>query len=1091
MNTKLYSPLKRMLLLGVFLLSTFLTFAQDRRVTGKVAGSDGQGVPGVSVLLKGTQTGTSTDANGAFAINLKSGKDVLSFSGIGYRSVEVKVGTQTTVNVSMNEDVSALDEVIVTGYSSTNKKESTAAISTVKSKDLLVNPSGNIEQQLQGRVAGVTLITNGQPGTNSIIRVRGFGAFGGNEPLYIVDGVPVGSTDFLSPDDVESTSVLKDAAAASIYGARAANGVIVYVTKKGAKKARKMEVTYNGMFGVTDPNLAGAPKNLTPQEQADWTKIAQLNNISQNGIEKGTPAYLNNLKHPQYGNGEKATIPDYLYANGQSGVYGTVDLAAAKAAFDKDPANSFLIRPNLAGTNWYQAITRSAPLMRHSLGFSGGTENGRYYFGLSAQEQAGILITNSFKRYTFRANSEFDLGKRVRIGENLQFTYRSVLGQAGGNNGLGIAGDESQILAAYRMPTIIPIRDEFGSYASTKAGGFNNPRNPVRSLELNNTNDRNFNGNAFGNIYVEFDPIANLTLRSSIGGQFNTYYYKNYNYRYLGDSEPEASNSFSEGSGYTFAWTLTNTATYKNKFGKHGITAQVGIESLNDGAGRRIDGSGLNPFSMDLDYVNLSVVQTPQVNSGLFSGVNFYSLFGELRYSYNDKYYVTGVVRRDGSSRFGANTRYGIFPAFSAAWRVSSEDFMKELPFITDLKIRGGWGQMGNSNNVNPNNQYSLFGSDRGSSYYPISGTNNGADEGYYRTRIGNADAKWETSTSTNIGFDATFLNGRLELVLDLWNKDTKDLLFQVPLAGVVGVLASAPSVNIATMNNKGIDFQLIGKGKIGSEVRYELTVNNSFLKNEITYLAPNVTFFGGFSGRGVSPIRNQVGQPISAFFGYQQTGYFSSAEDVKNSPAQSGAGIGRFKYADISGPKGVPDGIITPDDRTFIGSPVPTYTGGINVEIKYKAWDFSTYLYASAGNKIFNFSKWYTDFYGTFEGSGKGQRAKESWTPALGNNAKAPIWESASNISTSGAENSWYVEDGSYLRMTNLTVGYTLPTALTSKLGIKKARISGAATNLFTITGYQGIDPGVGGAADTSFGIDVGNYPVSRGFNVGLNLSF
>ena len=944
---------------------------------------------------------------------------------------------------------------------------------------------------LQGRVAGVTLITSGQPGTASIIRVRGFGAFGGNEPLYIVDGVPVGNTDFLSPADIESTTVLKDAAAASIYGARAANGVIVYVTKKGLKKARKMEVTYDGLFGFADPNVSGAPKSLTPQEQADYTKIAQLNNIAQNGIVKGSPEYAKALQHPQYGNGEKATIPDYLYANGQSGVYGSVDLAAAKAAYEKDPSNAFLIKPNLAGTNWYQAITRTAPVMRHSLGFSGGSENARYYFGLSAQEQSGILILNDFKRYTFRANSEFDLGKKVRIGENLQFTYRSSVGSIGQNSGLGVATDEQAFLAAYRMPAIIPVYDEFGSFASTRPTGFNNGRNPVRQLTLNNANDRGFSGNGFGNLYVEFDPIANLTLRSSIGGQFSSYYYTDYNYRYLGDSEPEASNSFGEGSGYFYSWTLTNTATYKAKFGKHGVVAQVGLEALNTGLGRNIGGSGLNPFSTDIDYVNLTKVQTPQVGSGYFKGSNFYSIFGELKYSYNDKYYVTGVVRRDGSSKFGPNSRFGVFPAFSAAWRVSGEDFMKELPFITDLKIRGGWGQMGNSNNVDQNNQYSLYGSDKGSSYYPISGTNTGADEGYYRTRIGNPNAKWETSTSTNVGFDATFLNGRLEAVVDFWNKDTKDLLFNVPLAGVVGVLASAPAVNIATMNNRGIDLQLIGKGKIGSEVRYELTLNNSFLKNEITFLTPDLTYFGGYGARGIDPIRNQVGRSISAFYGYQVVGYFNTPEEVTNSLGQEGAKLGRFRYADISGPKGVPDGKITPDDRTFIGSPVPTYTGGINLSLKYKSWDFETYMYASAGNKIFNISKWYTDFYGTFEGAGKGVNAKTSWTPALGNGASAPIWETEANISTSGAANSWYVEDGSYLRMTNLTIGYTLPTALTSKLGIKKARISGVATNLFTITGYKGVDPGVAGSADTSFGIDGGNYPVSRGFNLGLNLSF
>lgn len=1090
MNTKFYSTWRGMLLSCVFLLSTFLTMAQDRRVTGKVTGMDGQGIPGVSVLLKGTQTGVSTDANGGFAINLKSGKDVLLISAIGYKSTEVKVGSQSNVDVKLAEDVSALDEVIVTGYSSSNKKESTAAVATVKAKDLQVVPSGNVEQQLQGRVSGVTLITNGQPGTSSIIRVRGFGSIGpagSNDPLYVVDGVPVQSTDFLSPNDIESTTVLKDAAAASIYGARAANGVIVYVTKRGTKKARKMEVTYDGVYGVTDPNVAGAPKNLTPQEEADWTKIAQINTNIANGLSRtaNPTEWANGLKHPQYGNGETATIPNYLYANGQSGVYGTVDLAAVKAAAQADPYGVFLIKPNMAGTNWYKEITRSAPLMRHSLGFSGGTENGRYYFGLSAQQQDGILITNGFKRYSFRANSEFDLGKRVRIGENLQFTYRSVLGQSGATNGLGIAQDESPILAAYRMPSIIPVYDELGNFASTKAGGFNNPRNPVRQLKNNNTNDNNFNANGFGNVYIEVDPIANLTLRSSIGGQFNSYYFKDYGYKYLGDSEPEGNNSFSEGSGFNFSWVFTNTAAYKAKFGSHSISALAGIEALNTGKGRQISGSGINPFSTDLDYVNLSKVQNPQVNSGLFSGINFYSLFSKVDYSLQDKYYLSAVVRRDGSSRFGANNRYGVFPAFSAAWRMSSEDFMKEIPFITDLKIRGGWGQMGNSNPVDPSNQYSLFGSSKGNSYYPISGTNNGADEGYYRTRIGNNNAKWETSTTTNIGIDATFLNGKLEAVIDFWRKDTKDLLYQVPIPGVVGVLASAPSVNIASMRNQGLDIQLINHGKFSQDVKYDITWNSSFLSNKITSLTESIKFFSGAAYRGINPIRNAVDQPISSFFGYKVAGYFATAEEAKNS-TQTGAGVGRFKYVDVNG-----DGKITPDDRTFLGNPVPVYTGGITLDVKYKQWDFSTYLYTSLGNKIFNMSKWYTAFYGSFQGSGKGAIAKESWTPALGDNAKAPIWESASNISTNGAENSWYVEDGSYLRMTNISVGYTLPKALISKLGLSKARVSGSVTNIFTITSYSGLDPGVGGAVDTNFGIDVGNYPVSRGFNLGLNLTF
>lgn len=1063
---------------GFFLLFMAMGTFLLAQVSGTIL-DDANGEPliGATVLLKGTSTGTVSDFDGKFTINATSG-DVLVVSYTGYATQEISVGTQTEVEVRLSEGV-ALGEVVVTGYAVESKRQTTGAVSTVKAADLKAIPSGNVEQQLQGRVAGVTVITNGQPGTQSIIRVRGFGAFGGNNPLYIVDGVPVESTDFLSPDDIETSTTLKDAAAASIYGARAANGVIVYTTKQGSKGAKKLSVTYDGLFGVTDPNVNGAPKMLTPQEQADWTHIAYRNNAAANGTE---PVY----NHDQYGPNAQATLPDYLHANGQNGVRGSVDLDAIRRAYEANPENVFLIKPNLAGTNWYDEITRTAPLQRHSLGFNGGTDNGRYYFGLSMQNQSGILLENEFKRYSFRANSEFELTPWLTVGENLQFTYRSVIGQAGDGGGAGIADDESTVLSAYRMPTVIPVYDEFGSYASTKASGFNNPRNPVRQLVRNNGNDGGFNGNAFGNFYLTIEPVKDLKVRTSIGGQFNSSYFKNYGYRYLGDSEPEASNTFSEGGGTFFQWVFTNTASYRYQTGAHTFTALVGIEALNTGQGRGINGSGINPFSTDLNYVNLSTVSNPQVNSNLFKGVNFYSNFASLDYNFNEKYYIRGLVRKDGASRFGANNRYGTFPAFSAAWRVTAEPFMQNVPWIYDLKIRGGWGQMGNSNNVAPDNQYSLFASNRGQSFYPIEGQNNGANEGYYRSRIGNPDAKWETSEMTNVGFDLSLLNNRWEVILDVWRKDTRDLLFNVPIAGTIGTAASAPAVNIASMRNQGIDMQIINRGKVSGDLRYELTVNAAFLDNEITYLAPGQEFFGGSGYRGINPIRNQVGQPLSSFFGYRMIGYFNSAAEVANAPAQEGAGVGRFRYEDVNG-----DGAITPDDRTFIGNPVPDFTGGVNFNLSYKNLNFDMYWYTSIGNEIFNMSKWFTDFHGTFEGSGKGVRAKESWTPELGNSAKAPIWESASNLSTSGAENSWYVEDGSYLRLQQVSVSYDFQSAQISKLGLSRLRLGVAANNLLTITKYSGLDPQVGGAVDTNFGIDVGNYPVTRGFTLTLGVGF
>jgi TonB-dependent starch-binding outer membrane protein SusC len=1046
-------------------------------VTGMVTDGDGTPLPGANVIVKGTTNGTQTDFDGNYTLNVDDDA-VLVFSYLGFTTQEIAVNGNSVVNATLQEDAAALDEVIVTGYSVETKRETTAAVSIVKAEELAAIPSGNVEQQLMGRVAGVTVLSNGQPGTTSQIRVRGFGAFGGNEPLYVVDGVPVGSTDFLNPDDIATTTVLKDAAAASIYGARAANGVIVYTTKQGSRSKRKTKMTLNVSGGVADPNVSGAPQMLNPQEMAQYTHLAYENNAAANNTAV-------QYTHPQYGSNATPSFPDYLHADGQNGVSaGAINLAQIQANYDADPANVFLIRPNLAGTNWYDAITRIAPVSRVTLGFDGGNESGRYYMGISAQNQSGILLENEFARYTARFNSEWDVAPWLSIGENFQVTYRSAKGGFGGQGGVGGADDESVILSAYRMPTIIPVKDEFGSYASTRASGFNNPRNPVRTLELNDAEDQGYSVGGFGNFYLLLKPIDGLTVRTSIGGSYSNSHFVNYGFRYLGDSEPQASDNFSEGSSYFFNWTFTNTATYERLFGKHKLKALAGIEALNTGAGRQINGSGINPFSTDLDYQSLSVVQSPVVNSGQFKGVNFYSTFGKLDYNFDERYYLTGVIRRDGASRFGGNNRYGTFPAVSGAWRVIAEPFMQDQDLISDLKIRGGWGQMGNSNNVDPNNQYSLYAQSLSATIYPINGQNSGADTGFAQSRIGNPDAKWETSTTINIGFDAGFFNDKLELILDWWKKDTEDLLYQVPLPGVTGTFAAAPSVNIASMANSGVDFQIVGRGNFTEDLSFEVTLNNSFLKNEITELAPGIEFFDGNSYRGIQATRNAVGEPLSSFFGYKVMGYFNSQAEVDSSPAQDGKGLGRFRYEDVNG-----DGAITPDDRTFLGSAVPDYTGGATFNLRYKNLEFETYWFASIGNEVFNQSKWFTDFFGSFEGSAKGVRAKDSWTPALGNDAAAPIWESASNLSTNGTGNSWYVEKGDYLRLQRLAFNYSFDADLVEKMGLSKLKIGISANNIWTMTDYSGLDPGIGGGADTNFGIDVGNYPVSPSYLFSLEL--
>ena len=556
--------------------------------------------------------------------------------------------------------------------------------------------------------------------------------------------------------------------------------------------------------------------------------------------------------------------------------------------------------------------------------------------------------------------------------------------------------------------------------------------------------------------------------------------------------------SYNENGGFRLGWTLTNTATYKKKMGIHGIELLAGQEALNTGFGKDLRADGRNPFSGDPNYITISTldIRNP-ATSVKDNGITFNSYFGRAIYTLKDKYIITGVIRRDGSSRFGSNSRFGIFPAVSAAWRLSDESFMKQLSWVSDLKIRGGYGTMGNSNNVSPVNQFNLYEQNVGTSGYDINGTNGGIVGGFRQNRIGNPNAKWETSITKNIGIDGLFFKGKLDVVLDFWQKDTKDLLYTLPITQTVGG-ATAPSVNVGTMVNKGIDIQVITRGKFGKEVGYEIGVTGSFLDNEITEIGGGLTYLldvnPGF--RGVNPIRNQLGHSLSSFFGYKVQGLFQTQEEVNQAlkttatpgtgaAIQTGAGLGRFRYTDINN-----DGKINASDRTYLGSPVAKFTGGLNFKLTYKNFEVLSYFYTSIGNKIFNISKRFTDFYPLFAGSAISERVKDSWTPQ-NTDTKIPIFEANDGFSTGSQSSDFYVEDGSYLRFQNLSVAYNLPSSISNKLKLGRVRVNAAVNNLFTITGYSGLDPQVAGAADTNFGVDLGNFPMTRQVTFGLNVGF
>ncbi len=1085
----------RLALLFLFTLCISVVGFAQQTMSGIITDDAGLPVIGATVQVPGTTIGTVTDLDGRYELTVPDGSTELEVSYIGYEARRIPLTGATTYDLALTAGV-ALEEIVVTGYSVGTKRDATGAVSTIEAEKLQAIPSSNIEQQLQGRAAGVTVITNGQPGTQSKVRIRGFGSFNANQPLYVVDGVPTQDVSFLVPDDIASTTILKDAASASIYGSRASSGVIVYTTKKG-KRGEGVRISYDGLLGLTTPG-SGQPI-LSPQQQADYTLIALRNGRIGLGQNPDTL-----YSHPQYGQDVRQfTLPDFLVDGNRRGVSAeSVNIDSSRARYSENSSRpNLLIRTNRAGTDWYDEITDVGILNRHTLGFSGGNDAGRFYFGLSAQDEKGTLINQEFKRYGFRANSEFNLGNRVRIGENIQMTYRSTLGLIGGNGGQDVAGGENDVLLAFRIAPAIPVYNEFGGFAGTRATGFGNPSNPVAN-RLQQVNNTNRGLNAFGNVYAEVDIVKGLFVRTLLGGSYGNFAGRFFGRRTYENAENNQNDSYGEFNGDSYNWVWTNTLNFNYDFGgNHNISGLVGYEALSLNNGYSTNSRGINPFSTDPNFVNLNQVQNPVVNSG-FSTPNAYaSILSQVNYNYASKYYLTGVVRQDQSAGFAADVRRGIFPAVSAAWRVTGENFAQPNDFLSDLKIRAGYGVMGNADAVGPQNRFNLFGGNVGTTYYPIDGSQAVAAPGSSQSQIGNPDAKWEQATSVNLGFDATFFKSKLDIFVDFWQRTNDDVLVRAQLSDNYGE-AARPFINVGSIDNRGIDLQVTYRDNITTDLSFEATVTGSFLKNNIERLAENIEFFEAGGTRVGNVARNLVGSPISSFFGYQTNGLWQTQAEINaaNSGAtggvfQEGASPGRLRFVDNNGVDengnltGIPDGIIDEADRTVIGSPVPDFTGGLNLRLAYKGFDIETFLYTSLGNDIFNFSKYYTDFYAVFPGAAISTRVLDSWTPENMSNTQ-PIYENYAGFSSTDEVHSFYVEDGSYLRMRLLSLGYNLPrTAFGGTFS--RARLSVSANNLFTITKYTGLDPQVGGAADTNFGIDLGNFPVQRSFNFGLGLTF
>ena len=1058
-------PLLRGALCALFLFFLSLSIQAQTVISGNVSSSkDNQPVASATVTVKGTKVGTQTNADGSFKITLPADKSILVISAIGYDPQEISTSGKTSVNVVLAARLKALDEIVVTGYTSQRKKDITGAVAVVNIANLKSVPSGTVEEALQGQASGVSILTSGQPGASSDIRIRGITSFGNNQPLVLIDGVQ-GALHDLNTNDIESLQVLKDASA-SIYGVRGSNGVIVITTKKG--KAGKAIISYDARYGV---QMAGPGFNLaTPQEVANAVWLQQKNSGIANPSTK------------QYGSGATPVLPDYITPFGQKeGGPGT-----DPALYDIN--SNQITRANKAGTDWYHAIIKNAPVQQHTLTMSGGFNKSSYLFSLGYLNQEGILLNTGLKRYSLRLNTQTSIKDKIRVGENAYVFYKK-------NPTVGNQNEGNPIAMAFRESAIIPLYDIKGNFAGTKSQDLGNARNPFADATRNGVNVGN-DWEITGNIYAEVDILKHFLLRTSVGGNFSNQY--GHSFSYVGYENAEGntgSNSFTENASYNSNWTWTNTLSYSNTFGKHTVKGLIGTEALSF-YGRGVSGTRGNYFSTN---PNFWVINTGSpagsTNSGYAYQSAVYSQFGRVEYNYADRYLVNATIRRDGSSVFYTGKRYGNFPSFSAKWRVSQENFMKNVTFINDLGLRYSWGKLGSASNVPGTNPFSLYASNVGRSFYDLNGSNTNPSAGFYASSIGNQQTTWEGDIITNIGLDATMFNNKIDVTLEWYKKKVSGLLFPAQYSVLFRSDASAPFINIGDMQNTGLDFSATYHGGLKNGLKFDITGQITTYNNKIISI-PGTGYFTTGGSRNGDIVRNAVGQPVSSFYGYKVLGLFQSDADVAKSPTQEGAQPGRFKYQDTNG-----DGKINSDDRTFFGNPNPDFTYGLNIAVTYKNFDFSTFFSGSYGNDIFNGTKIFTDFPQLFKGGMSKDAALNSWTPT-NTNTKVPKLENDASFSTTTVINSYYLDKGSYFRNKQMSLGYTIPVNKLSRLGIDKFRVYVQAVNLFTITKYKGLDPelqssdpnnnsqSINGASN-SFGIDYGNYPHTRQYMIGVNVTF
>ena len=1060
----------------LMVLMTGMAFAQKKAITGKVTDQTGAPVPGVTVIVKGTSIGVVTDFDGKYTLSVPADAKVLNFSFVGMVPQDVEIAGKTTINAEMKSDVVGVEEVVVVGYGTQQKKTLTGAVSTVGDNELRGTPSANAASRMQGRVAGVTITTDNSPGGDATVRVRGVGSVNNNDPLYIIDGVPsAGGMTSLNSNDIETMTVLKDASSSAIYGVRAANGVIIVTTKRGG--AGKTKISFDARYGIQ--SNTNSLKLMNTQQYGDMTWLEFKNA----GLKQGDAGWTSQ----QYGSGATPVIPDYIFP---AGVTGTID--ETKYTYPS-PYNG-ITKANKIGTNWSDEIFHPAPIQEYNLAMSGGSEKGNYAFSAGYMKQDGVLKMTDFERFSLRSNADAKIGDWLQIGESLGATYSDrTLGFTNNDEGNPI----SQI---YRMQPIVPVYDIKGNFAGTQAKGTGNGANPLANL-VRNKDDYQRDLRILGTAYAQVNFLKDFSVKTLMGVDYISSRIQDRTLRNPEFAEAIAADALSQTYNGTMQWNWSNTLNFKKKFADvHNVNVLIGSEAVNFKYDNLLGSRSTYAFT-STDYMILNSGQADQASSGYFDESRTFSYFGRVNYDYKGKYLLEGVVRRDASSRFNKANRWGTFPAFSAGWRVSEEAFMKDVTWINDLKLRAGWGKTGNDNVGGYYNSYSTYRASIDESFYSISGSPAKSDAGFHYYKLGNPDGKWEANATTNLGIDATFLGKSLEVNLDLYQKVTTDMLYNQQLPSTWGYLV-LPAVNIGEMKNTGFDLMLTYHGKVGNDFKFDVRGNISHYKNEVVKLNtnPNEKLYGP-QLRQIDYTVSMAGQPISSFYGYVVEGIFNTAAEVaahpKYNPDVNGndsySKPGVFAYKDISGPAGVPDGKITSADRTIIGSPHPDFTYGLNLDFSYKNWDMTMFFQGSQGNKLINYVNRWTMF-NNFSGNRDVRRLTESWTAErYANGSKISMPMAILDDAVMQQNSTFFVEDGSYLRMKNLQIGYSLPAALTTRLKIDHLRVYVQATNLFTITKYSGLDPEIRmtqANADRGMGIDEGVYPTSQIFMVGINLN-